>query len=45
MKTVLFVHVQNSGRSQMADNVNPIVVGAMKEVGMDISKIKPRMLR
>ena len=66
MKTVLFVCVHNSGRSQMAeaffnnlaggkvqsisagtqpaDKVNPVVVEAMKEVGMDISENKPKML-
>ena len=66
MKTVLFVCVHNSGRSQMAeaffnnlaggkaqalsagtqpaDKVNPVVVEAMKEVGMDISGKKPKML-
>ena len=65
-KTVLFVCVHNSGRSQMAeaffnnlargkaqalsagtqptDEVNPVVVEAMKEVGMDISGKKPKML-
>ena len=65
-KTVLFVCVHNSGRSQMAeayfnkiasgkaqaisagtqpaDNVNPVVVEAMKEVGIDISNNKPRAL-
>lgn len=65
-KTVLFVCVHNSGRSQMAesffnklasgkaqaisagtqpaDSVNPVVVEAMKEVGMDISGNKPRAL-
>ena len=66
MRTVLFVCVHNSGRSQMAeaffnnlaggkaqalsagtqpaDEVNPVVVEAMKEVGMDISDKKPKML-
>ena len=66
MKTVLFVCVHNSGRSQMAealfnnlaggkahafsagtqpaDKVNPAVVEAMKEVGMDISGNKPKTL-
>ncbi len=66
MKTILFVCVQNSGRSQMAeaffnnlaggkaqaysagtkpaDKVNPIVVEAMKEVGIDISNNKPKLL-
>jgi protein-tyrosine-phosphatase len=66
MKTVIFVCVHNSGRSQMAesffnqmaagkavafsagtqpgDKVNPIVVEAMKEVGIDISGNQPKML-
>ena len=66
MKTVLFVCVHNSGRSQMAeaffnqttkgkaraysagtqpaDKVNPVVVEAMKELGIDISGGKPKML-
>ena len=66
MKTVLFVCVHNSGRSQMAeayynllskgkaqglsagtqpaDEVNPVVVEAMKEVGIDISNNKPKRL-
>ncbi len=66
VKTVLFVCVHNSGRSQMAeaffnklaggkaqaysagtqpaDKVNPIVVEAMKEVGIDISGNKPKLL-
>ena len=66
MKTVLFVCVENSGRSQMAeafynllskgkvqglsagtqpaDEVNPVVVEAMKEVGIDISGNRPKML-
>ena len=66
MKTVLFVCVHNSGRSQMAeaffnklaegkaqalsagtkpsDEVNPVVVEAMKEAGIDISKNRPKML-
>ena len=66
MKTVLFVCVHNSGRSQMAeaffnslakgkanaisagtqpaDKVNPIVVEAMREVGLEISGNKPKML-
>ncbi len=66
MKTVLFVCVHNSGRSQMAeaffnhltkgeaqafsagtqpgDRVNPAVVEAMKEVGIDISANKPKLL-
>jgi len=66
MKTILFVCVHNSGRSQMAeaffnqmakgkaqaysagtqpaDKVNPVVVEAMQEVGIDISQNKPRAL-
>jgi len=66
MKTVLFVCVGNSGRSQMAEaflnhyaegkakaisagtnpaaNVEPTVVKAMKEVGIDISGNKPKPL-
>ena len=66
MKTVLFVCVHNSGRSQMAeaffnqmakskaqaysagaqpaDRVNPVLVKAMKEVGIDISQNKPKAL-
>lgn len=66
MKTVLFVCVGNSGRSQMAEaffnqlangkaraisagtnpaaDVEPTVVRAMKEVGIDISGNKPKSL-
>lgn len=66
MKTILFVCIHNSGRSQMAeaffnqrakgkaqaysagtqpaDKVNPVVVEAMKEVDIDISHNKPKML-
>ena len=66
MKTVLFVCVHNSGRSQIAesffnklakgkaqahsagtqpgDEVNPVVVEAMREVGIDISGNKPKAL-
>ena len=66
MKTILFVCVHNSGRSQMAEaffnklahgkaqafsagtqpaeKVNPVVVEAMKEVGIDIIGNKPRAL-
>ena len=66
MKTVVFVCIHNSGRSQMAeaffnqiaagkaialsagtqpgDKVNPIVIEAMKEAGIDISGNKPKML-
>jgi protein-tyrosine-phosphatase len=63
---VLFVCVENAGRSQMAEafankygqgkltaksagiklapQVNPVVVQAMKEKGLDISSNKPKML-
>ncbi len=60
---ILFVCVENAGRSQMAeafakqrgldamsagtmppDKVNPVVVQAMKEKGVDISSKKPKML-
>ena len=66
MKTVLFVCVGNSGRSQMAeaffnqmakgralalsagtqpsDKINPVVVEAMREVGIDISNTLPKPL-
>ncbi len=66
MKTVLFVCLHNSGRSQMAEalltemaggrvgavsagtapagDVNPVVVEAMREIGLDISGRKPKML-
>ena len=66
MKTVLFICVHNSGRSQMAeaffnymakgkaraisagsqpaDDMNPVVVAAMHEVGIDISRNKPKLL-
>lgn len=66
MKKVLFICVQNAGRSQMAEalfnalaagraigisagmrpaeRVHPEVVEAMKEVGIDISERKPKML-
>jgi arsenate reductase len=66
MKQVLFVCVENAGRSQMAeafanhygkgklaassaglmlaDRVNPLVVEAMKEKGIDISMKKPKLL-
>jgi len=66
MKTVIFVCVHNSGRSQMAeaffnqtaagkavalsagtqpgDKVHPVVVDVMREVGIDISGNKPKML-
>ena len=63
---ILFVCVENAGRSQMAegfanhygkgkvvassagvmlaDRINPVVVEAMKEKGIDISKNKPKLL-
>ncbi len=66
MKRILFVCVENAGRSQMAeafanyygkgkltaisggvklaDRVNPVVVEAMKEKGIDISQAKPKLL-
>jgi len=66
MKRVLFVCVENAGRSQMAEafanhygrgkliassagvvlaeRVNPVVVEAMKEKGIDISANKPKLL-
>ena len=66
MKTVVFVCIGNSGRSQIAeaffnylakgktlalsagtqpaDKVNPVVIEAMQEVGIDISGNKPKML-
>jgi len=66
MKSVLFVCVHNSGRSQMAeaffnhltkgnirafsagtkpsDGVDPTIINAMLEVGIDISKKKPKAL-
>jgi len=63
MKRVLFVCVENAGRSQMSeafakkygisaasagtipsDKVNPSVVQVMKEVGIDLSSVRPKML-
>lgn len=66
LKRVLFVCVENAGRSQMAeafanhygkgkliaqsagvklaDKVNPVVVEAMKEKGIDISQNRPKLL-
>ena len=66
MKRILFVCVENAGRSQMAEafanqygkgkliassagvrlaeKINPIVVEAMKEKGIDISSYKPKLL-
>src|SRR5712692_8329538 len=62
-KQVLFVCVENAGRSQMAEafakkhgmnavsagtipstRVNPVVVEAMREKGIDISRNHPRLL-
>jgi arsenate reductase (thioredoxin) len=65
-KTVLFVCVQNAGRSQIAEaffrkyapnnyealsagiepvgNINPLAIEAMKEVGIDISKRRPKII-
>jgi len=67
MKKILFVCVENAGRSQMAeafanhyskgkieaisagtmpsDEVNPLVIKAMREKGIDISKNKPKILK
>jgi len=66
MKKILFVCIENAGRSQMAeafankygkdkfivssagnkpaDEVNPLVVEAMKEKSIDISMNKPKLL-
>ena len=66
MKKILFVCVENAGRSQMAEafankygkdkftvssagnkpagKVNPVVVEALKEKGIDISQNKPKLL-
>jgi arsenate reductase len=66
MKKILFVYVENAGRSQMAEafakkfgkdkfevlsagnklasSVNPVVLKAMKEIGIDISNNKPKLL-
>lgn len=66
MRKILFVCVENAGRSQMAeaftnhfgkdkitassgginlsDRVNPTVVEAMKEKGIDISKNQPKLV-
>ncbi len=64
-KTVLFVCIGNSGRSQMAeaffnklsktwkaisagtkpdDSIHPYTIRVMKEVGIDVSKQKPKLL-
>jgi protein-tyrosine-phosphatase len=66
LKTILFVCVENAGRSQMAEAfarkhgrglalaesagtmpaklVNPVVVQAMKERGIDLSENHPRIM-
>lgn len=66
MKKILFVCIENAGRSQMAEafakkygkdkvivssagnkpaeRVNPVVVEAMREKGIDISQNKPKQL-
>jgi arsenate reductase (thioredoxin) len=66
MKKILFVCIENAGRSQMAEafankygngksvassagnkpaeTVNPVVVEAMKERGIDISANKPKLI-
>ena len=66
MKTIVFVCVHNSGRSQMAEaffnnltegkaqalsagtrpieSVNPMVAQVMQEIGIDISRNKPKAL-
>ena len=66
LRKILFVCVENAGRSQMAEGffrkyapkgyepvsagtkptpeINPIVVEAMKEVGIDLTKQKPKIL-
>jgi len=66
LKTVLFVCVENAGRSQMAEafarhygkrkvaaesagtmpakNVNPMVLQAMKEKGIDLSENHPKIM-
>jgi protein-tyrosine-phosphatase len=65
-KKVLFVCVENAGRSQMAEGffrklappeflptsagtkpvneINPLAIKVMKEIGIDISKQKPKLL-
>ena len=65
-KKILFVCVENAGRSQMAegffrkyhpygfepysagtqpiDTVNPLAITVMKEIGIDISNQKPKMI-
>lgn len=66
LKRILFVCVENAGRSQMAEGffrkyapkgyevisagtkptlkINPIAVDAMKEIGIDLSTQKPKLL-
>ena len=66
MKTILFVCVQNAGRSQMAEgffrkyapdgyepksagtmpisHINPLAIQVMNEIGIDITKQKPKDL-
>ncbi len=50
MAEAFFNHLANgraqasSAGTQPADNVNPVVVEAMKEVGIDISANKPKLL-
>jgi arsenate reductase len=66
LKRILFVCVENAGRSQMAEGffqkyapkgyeaisagtkptpeINPIAVEAMKEIGIDLGKQKPKVL-
>jgi protein-tyrosine-phosphatase len=66
LKKILFVCVENAGRSQMAEgffrkyapkgyevisagtkpttDLNPIAIEVMKEVGVDLSKQKPKVL-
>ncbi len=66
LEKILFVCVENAGRSQMAEGffrkyapegyepvsagtkptpgINPIVVEAMKEIGVDISRQRPKIL-
>lgn len=66
LKKILFICVENAGRSQMAEGffqkyapkgyeaisagtkptpeINPVAVEAMKEIGIDLSKQKPKLL-
>jgi arsenate reductase len=54
MKTTIFACIHNAGRSQMAaaisagtnpgPHVHPIVVDAMREVGIDLSSAHPQLL-